>query len=514
MATKIKALQIGLKNWENSFLEEEKEQLDWSFFSMNLDEEDKIETIISRSHGQTFDVVLCTDQFDNDLLQAFSKVIESYSLIIDQKFKNMLSPEISKMKQPIFMDFGTRKIVIREIIENFFSGQFGTKLHTHTIIVDEHFDGQVSLFGENILQVEGDFSEYATKPLITWPYNIALNQRSKKIWLEFSHDSSVSISMLISTFQSGTSKILKEDVYSEEEIKKGISINYKPSYSNLSVSLLVEGKGVLKVGPLHYRDSRHQYGEFILGGKKIEDQNNQEIFYFFNPGDLQPPLNVYFSGYRSAEGFEGFFMMKRLGAPFLLITDPRLEGGSFYMGSKELEEKLVKVIQEKLDYLHFSNEQLILSGLSMGTYGALYYASQVNPSYVIVGKPLVNVGDIAANERIIRPGEFGTSLDILKSLAGGLSPENIEQLNQRFWKAFKSSNFSHTDFIITYMKNDDYDNNAYEDLLDYLSQKDSSIIGKGLIGRHNDNSPGINQWFLKQYERVLKEKFQRRNNEF
>lgn len=48
----------------------------------------------------------------------------------------------------------------------------------------------------------------------------------------------------------------------------------------------------------------------------------------------KPPLNVYFSGYRPAEGFEGYFMMNKMNAPFILIGDPRLEGGSFYLDPK------------------------------------------------------------------------------------------------------------------------------------------------------------------------------------
>ncbi len=34
---------------------------------------------------------------------------------------------------------------------------------------------------------------------------------------------------------------------------------------------------------------------------------------------MKPPLNVYFSGYRTAEGFEGYYMMKRMNAPFFMI---------------------------------------------------------------------------------------------------------------------------------------------------------------------------------------------------
>ena len=43
---------------------------------------------------------------------------------------------------------------------------------------------------------------------------------------------------------------------------------------------------------------------------------------FLSPGDFKPPLAVYFSGYRPAEGFEGYWMMKNLRCPFLLFSDP------------------------------------------------------------------------------------------------------------------------------------------------------------------------------------------------
>lgn len=55
------------------------------------------------------------------------------------------------------------------------------------------------------------------------------------------------------------------------------------------------------------------------------------------------------------------------------------------MGSMELERQLIEIIQRYLQELHFTSDQLILSGLSMGTYGALYYASELSPGYVIVG---------------------------------------------------------------------------------------------------------------------------------
>ena len=74
------------------------------------------------------------------------------------------------------------------------------------------------------------------------------------------------------------------------------------------------------------------------------------------------------------EGFEGYFMMNKMNAPFILIGDPRLEGGSFYLGSETFEQGIINVIQNALDFLGFKHDELILSGLSMGSFGALYYA--------------------------------------------------------------------------------------------------------------------------------------------
>ena len=94
-------------------------------------------------------------------------------------------------------------------------------------------------------------------------------------------------------------------------------------------------------------------------------------------------------------------MMKRLGHPFILFADPRLEGGSFYLGSAEYEAKIKAVIEESLAKLGFTNKELVLSGISMGTTGAIYYGSKIGARAVIVGKPLINLGTIALNNTLI-----------------------------------------------------------------------------------------------------------------
>ena len=68
----------------------------------------------------------------------------------------------------------------------------------------------------------------------------------------------------------------------------------------------------------------------------------------------------------------------------------------------------------------------------MGSFGALYYATRLQPAAVIVGKPLINVGTIANNMKLVRPNDFGTSLDVLRSNEGGISENEINQLDQNF----------------------------------------------------------------------------------
>ncbi|EJD95174.1 accessory Sec system protein Asp2, partial [Staphylococcus epidermidis NIHLM057] len=270
-----------------------------------------------------------------------------------------------------------------------------------------------------------------------------------------------------------------------------------------------KGTGVVHLRAIHKRWSRAEMGQFIMGGQRYNDENGEEFIHYFNPGDLKPPLNVYFSGYRSAEGFEGYFMMNSLEAPFLLIGDPRIEGGSFYLGSETYENNIKKIIKEALEYLNFKEDDLILSGLSMGSFGALYYGSQLTPRAVIVGKPLVNIGRIAENMKLKRPNDFGTALDILMSQAGTFSKQNINHLNKRFWEKFKQNEVENTTFAIAYMQNDDYDDIAFDDLMSLLGESRTHVMTRGVPGRHNDDSATITSWFVNFYHIILNNQFGR-----
>ena len=67
--------------------------------------------------------------------------------------------------------------------------------------------------------------------------------------------------------------------------------------------------------------------------------------------------------------------------------------------------------------------------------------------------------------------------------------------------------------IVSYMLEDDYDPDAYERLCSHLRSGGTRLYGKGIHGRHNDNTGAIVKWFISQFEQVLSEDFARRIEE-
>ncbi len=95
---------------------------------------------------------------------------------------------------------------------------------------------------------------------------------------------------------------MQEWIYDEESFDKPLVLDTSDSYY-LSVSVQVKGQGIVKIHSTH-RQSHLGYGDLLIGGNRVVDKNREELIYYFHPGDLKPPLNIYFSGYRPAEGFE------------------------------------------------------------------------------------------------------------------------------------------------------------------------------------------------------------------
>ena len=508
MSKDYKILQIGIDNWAHHY--DIPENMDWYYFCPNsplaLRKMMEMESITS------FHIILIEDgQYLADLLP-FIHHIEPYTLFYNQEFKMVNSSVLDLLKKRCAqaIDFSDPQQLVNDLSTSLFGGGYGDKLFPSTIQIRSSFRGAISYQGLDYVSLEGNFGD-DFQQIAYWPDNfIVYKNLPIELWLEFEKQGNCEFRFVIRKIWSGgVDNFFEEEVYSEVDLQKAIVVDSKEEDFFITVSVEARGRGSLKLGNVHQRWSRKQFGKFFLGGNILHDKIRDEINYFFHPGDFKPPLAVYFAGYRPAEGFEGYRMMKNLGCPFLLFSDPRLEGGAFYLGSEELEEKIKDTIRYYLQYLGLTHKDLILSGLSMGTFPALYYGAFFEPKAVIVGKPLANLGTIARRGRLDAPGVFNTSFDVLKHQTGGVSYQHMDDLDRRFWNVFKKADFTQTTFGLSYMKDEDMDSRAYDQLVEHLCYTGAKILSKGTSGRHNDDTATNVAWFLHFYSMVLGSEFGR-----
>lgn len=495
---KISVLQVG--NEDLSLQLHIPDNVTWNYV-------DDLEEATERG----YDVCVLSRCVNKEEAYILLKKIRAYTLfLLDDVDVDKWTKWICTSRRAKVLDIQTLQKFIEEDIHLYFPNHYGEKFDSKSLSISQSFKGSVFWNGYSGVELEGDYGDDFYQ-IAYWRYNIPVFQdQTIDFWLEYEKDESVSIQLKIEQFQSGSISVLQNRwIYSEDDLKSIVHVTNNRMNGPVFISLLAKGKGKLKIVGLHDRYSRKEYGSFLPGGIRKVTSKREEVFMYFDPGDMKPPLNVYFSGYKTQEGFEGFYMMRNMGTPFLLISESRLEGGAFYLGDKEYENLIVSGIQDCLKQLGFDNSQLILSGLSMGTFGALYNGCKLRPHAILLGKPLASLGDIARNERISRPGGFPTSLDVLSKNYGDMSLKSIDALNHRFWDLFDQTDWSHTKFIISYMLEDDYDMTAYNRLISHIDDVGVEVIGKGVHGRHNDDTYSIVAWFKKQYDDILKSDFNR-----
>ncbi|MFC6118119.1 accessory Sec system protein Asp2 [Macrococcoides bohemicum] len=513
MARKFRILHIGKLSIENEFINRKDISIDFLdsrvFENESIDFEEVL-TFIEQQKAYNF--VFVEYEYKEKLKRLLMKIIEPFNTYISMEYYGasfIHDDELQKyFIRPISAE--NRQKLIEKVKSLCFSGQYGDKKGPGQIKIHPNFKEQHEYLGNRWLKLSGEFGNHYQQIAMLDDLLYYEKEKALEIWPEYKKVGNVSIEITFRIYSSGTvDDIIKTITVNEDHLKEPIIIESMPEDAFISYSVKAKGTGELYLGAIHRRWSRLEFGKFLLGGEIFKDDERNEFIYIFNPGDMKPPLNVYFSGYRSAEGFEGYFMMQKLGAPFLLIGDPRIEGGSFYVGSEAYEQGIQSVINDKLAYLGFKDDDLILSGLSMGSFGAIYYGAKLNPAAVIVGKPLVNIGTIGQNMKLLRPEEFGTSLDVLLEVTGGNTDEHVLRLNQKFWDTFNKNDISRTTFAICYMEDDDYDLYAFNELLDVLSENRARVLSRGVPGRHNDDSPTINNWFINFYRILLEMKFGR-----
>lgn len=498
----VRVLQLGAEDFRKSI--PISDCADWYY-----------EPDFSELPERDFEVVILNREVSAEEFDYLIRFSRAYSLFLNEAVflkEDELTQQLFIRKMGRRMSFEGLKRLLKDELPDYFPGSYGEKYQPQNMSIAQGFKGTVSWRGYEGVDLDGDFGDELTQ-IVFWRNNIPLFEKQVvEFWLEYTKDDTVEISLEIVVLQFGYGTVPEFQnvrVFSENELNEIIYIqNTSEKMGYVFPSIKARGQGRLTVIALHDRHSRRGKGNFIPGGRRAVTSEREEVFYYFDPGNLKPPLNVYFSGYKTQEGFEGYYMMRKMGHPFLLIAEARLEGGCFYIGSEEYEDMVEQIIREHMEKLGFQNSDVILSGLSMGTFGALYYGCRIHPNTILVGKPLASLGDMAENMRINAPGGAAW-VDVLHKICGSLDQDAIRRLNDRFWDIFDHTDWSGTKFAVAYMIEDDLDGNAYENLQSHIKDAGARIYGKGLHGRHNDNTSGIVNWFVSQYRGIIRNDFDR-----
>ncbi|MDO4514439.1 MAG: accessory Sec system protein Asp2 [Lachnospiraceae bacterium] len=495
---RIRVLQLGDEDWSKEYAIPE--QVDWFF----LEEGDE-------PGDQPFELVLIDRIPRKKEMDSLKPVTQCYRLYVTTQvgLRGLLAAFFEEKKGKRLETENISQFLATEL-RNFFPESYGEKFRHKNLTVSRAFSGTIRWDGDYCLTLQGDYGETFSQ-IAYWRNTIPLFRgQAIDFWLEYKKDPQVAIQLEITQFVGGSiSGVQNRWTFSEEDMQDVVTIDNPLPEGPIFVSLSAKGSGILRIIALHDRYSRRGYGHFLPGGERYVTSKREEVFCYFEPGNRKPPFNVYFAGYKTMQGFEGLNMMRQLGCPFLLIAEPRLEGGCFYLGSDEYEEMVRGMIRSHMEELGFTSEQTIFSGLSMGTFGAFYYGCDFTPHAILVGKPLTSIGNIAANEKYLRAGGFPTSLDVLHYLSGDLDAEAISKANARYWDRFDKTDWSNTKFIVAYMIEDDYDATAYQDLIDHMHSSGATLYGKGIHGRHNDDTTAVVQWFRDQYKEMIYEDFRR-----
>lgn len=499
----MKVLQLGNENWANQY--QIPDDIDWEY--NDYPQKDK-----EKQHG--YDVVIITAdvQLASKEWSDLQWLVDPYKVFFNPSLKNSANKNLRmylKLQAAAAITQQPQEL-IDSLIPKYYTGQSGLRipvsnlaLDTRNILTYEYTDGQH-------MDIQIDSPDKWIN-VGTYRQGLYLDPNHLiKLWLEYqSQDVEVRLRAYVQPL--GTDGDVNDCYYIilDGVKEKEIPIKASRAQRNACIGIEARGKGILKLGVFHSRWSRAGKGEFLTGGCRLLDkEKGEDIAYYFNPGDMRPPLNVYFSGARELEGFEAYPLFRYNHAPSLLFTDMRLEIGQFYAGSK-IEEKIKGVIRQELAVLNFTNHDLIMNGISMGTYPAMWLGSQLAPYAINVAKPIANLGFVAARGRLQRPGQFTTIFDIDSRLTGSTDLESLRKLDEKFWKAFDKTNLRDTRLFISYMENDDYDNQAITRLKASPAVKNArQFVYKGFPGRHNDSPQSI-LWFASRVRYLTHKVFER-----
>ena len=269
------------------------------------------ETDVDDLPDRDLDVAILAREITEDEYDYLSGHLRAYCLFATECLeipKDSVTERLFQRKKGRRLSDGELSALLRQELPDYFSGSYGEKFSPNNLAVAQGFQGRVSWDGFQGVELEGNFGREWTQAVF-WRNNIPMAVGNPiDFWLEYEKDPAVEISLRFTQFVYGSvAEVYKEWSFSEREMEDIICLEPITNPGSVFVSLYARGRGRLKVVALHDRFSRRGQGFFLPGGERTVTSDREELFHYFDPGNLKPPLCVYFSGYKTQEGFEGYY---------------------------------------------------------------------------------------------------------------------------------------------------------------------------------------------------------------
>ena len=295
MFEKIRILQLGDEDWSLKY--RLPENVDF-FYAEKVNKEPK----------KPYDLVFLDKRISKKELPYLQSATKAYTLFVTDHVN------VSGETKTLYEMKKGRRIADAEIQEfllqetrNYFPEPYGEKFQFPNLAIAQEFSGSVQWDGNYSVVLQGTFGEELTQ-IAFWRNNIPVFQgQAIELWLEYKKDPGVEIALSVTQFVRGSlSDVQQTWEFSEKELDDIVLLDNQMPDGVIFVSLQAKGEGKLEIIALHDRYSRRGHGCFLPGGERFVTSDREEVFAYFDPGDRKPPLNVYFSGYKTKEGFEGY----------------------------------------------------------------------------------------------------------------------------------------------------------------------------------------------------------------
>lgn len=479
----ISILQIGAENWAPYITD----KLDWHHTSV-LD----LPTFLAMQRDpyvleQTY-VLLTDDHLESTLL---SSQINEWPALRVVYFAHEVASDFQKIldeRRAFRIEENTPENVEKRIVTDMDTSQYGfsTRFSAEQFIPYVPEGIHLQRQGDFSTQFEGEFGEnwqqLGTLKAGTSDFQ---SGRANEVWLEYNHTEKAEPALLFVFYKNG--EVLTQQLIADQSLRQLTTVAPPEDYENYEILVLGKGQGTLDFYVIHQRASRHGLGHLLPGGTWQLTKENEEVLSYFNPGDRQKPLIVSFADTRlHVDGFEMQEALNRLGTPYLLFTDARVQGGAFDIGTAEYEATIIRIIKQKMKTLGLRAEDLILMGASMGSYPALYYAADLNPAAVVIAKPIVNLGTFTAGSTISRGFDYGWRLDVRRYLSGYVRPDDNVAMNEKLWKHIENTNWTNIKVALFSMSQDEYDGQSLGQLLDFFAKHNVPVKHESEEGQHTE----------------------------